>query len=98
MRFSIANYDVSVQLHARRPWTHFKIHNRAHIGVWHLVWGKLSIYVENATLPVYPTCGECGSTEIGEVSCGDEGWTVCPDCGTIEGEYIYLSSREIDLK
>ena len=32
-------------------------------------------------------CAECGSTEIGEKSVGDEGWTICDECNAIEQGY-----------
>jgi hypothetical protein len=37
-----------------------------------------------------PTCVDCGSFEIGEKWSGDEGWTICDDCGAIEQGYKYL--------
>tara|TARA_R110000796_G_C14524448_1_gene431217 strand:+ start:367 stop:675 length:309 start_codon:yes stop_codon:yes gene_type:complete len=37
-----------------------------------------------------PTCAECGSFDIGEKSVGDEGFTICDDCGQIEGGYDYI--------
>tara|TARA_Y100001938_G_C8055526_1_gene414183 strand:- start:773 stop:1087 length:315 start_codon:yes stop_codon:yes gene_type:complete len=37
-----------------------------------------------------PTCAECGSDNIGEKCAGDEGWTVCDDCGAIEQGYEYV--------
>ncbi len=40
------------------------------------------------------TCGECGSLDIGEVQAGDEGWTVCQGCQTIEGGYKYITEAE----
>jgi hypothetical protein len=66
-------------------------------GYFHLVWGKLSIVFENATLERYATCGECGGTEIGERSISDdESLTVCPDCRTVEGSYKYLNKRDYE--
>ena len=29
-------------------------------------------------------CKECDSTEIGEQSAGDEGWTICQSCQSVE--------------
>ena len=37
------------------------------------------------------TCAECGTTDIGEVTSGDEGWTVCNDCRAIEQGYDYVN-------
>ena len=36
-------------------------------------------------------CGECGSFNIGEEFAGDEGWTVCRECQTIEGSEDYVN-------
>jgi len=38
-----------------------------------------------------PTCAECGGFDIGEKFIGDEGLTICDDCGKVEGEYEYIS-------
>lgn len=40
------------------------------------------------------TCACCGSIEIGEKFSGDEGWTVCSDCGAVEQGYVYLTMSE----
>lgn len=40
------------------------------------------------------TCAECGSLDIGEVTAGDEGWTVCNDCQAIEQGYDYVNICE----
>tara|TARA_R110000744_G_scaffold44643_2_gene99435 strand:- start:760 stop:1044 length:285 start_codon:yes stop_codon:yes gene_type:complete len=37
-------------------------------------------------------CGHCGSLEIAEHFRGDEGWTICEGCETIEG-----SENEVNL-
>ena len=39
-------------------------------------------------------CKVCSSQSIGEKFYGDEGWTICEDCGTIEGESKYLYQDE----
>ena len=40
-------------------------------------------------------CKVCSSQSIGEKFYGDEGWTICEDCGTIEGgsNYLYQDER-----
>lgn len=43
-------------------------------------------------------CAECGSPEVGEVGCGDEGWTVCPDCQTVEGKTYGMNPFEYERK
>jgi len=41
-------------------------------------------------------CGECNSSQIEEKFHGDEGWSVCEECGTIEGssKYIFIDDDE----
>lgn len=36
---------------------------------------------------IIEVCAVCHSPEVGEQSCGDEGWTVCQDCQSIEQGY-----------
>jgi len=89
---SIGKWDVQLTNTARWGWTHFN-KRKTETG-WHLVWGKLSLLVEDGTLEVFPVCAECGSSSIGEQGYGDEGWTVCEDCRSIEQGYEYISYRE----
>lgn len=44
------------------------------------------------------TCAMCDSLDIGEVRAGDEGWTVCQDCGSIEQGYTYLTEYQAEKK
>lgn len=67
------------------------------IEVWRKGW-RLTLYIEDGTAETVPTCRECGSLEIGEVSRGDEGWTACRDCCAIEQGYTYISKREAERK
>lgn len=94
MLFTIGNLDVRADLRSRQPWTHFRIHRTEYSR--HLVWGKLSILVENWALEVHPICGQCGSGEVGEVGSGDEGWTVCQSCRSVEGGYEYVNLRKYE--
>ena len=89
----VGKWDVQLgsALHA---WSHFRVH-RTEAGR-HIVWGKLSLTIEDATAEVYPTCSQCGSFEIGEVRAGDEGWTVCQDCRSVEQGYVYVSKRQLE--
>ena len=48
-----------------------------------------SSYEENVRI-----CGHCSSFDIGEEFAGDEGWTVCRECNTIEGEDNYVNVCE----
>lgn len=90
------NYSVEVNLHARWSWSHFKIHK--YPLYWHIVWGRVSAIVGQPHLEEMGICSECSSTDIGEVSAGDEGWTVCQDCGTIEGGYEYITVEEAEKR
>jgi hypothetical protein len=67
-----------------------------HMGTWHLVFGKLSIHIQDMELECHAICAECNSPEIGEVSFGDDGVTVCPDCQSIEQGYRYVSANELE--
>ncbi len=90
--FTIGKYDIELSNTALWPWTHFKIHKRE--SSVHIVWGLLALLIDDWTLEVYPVCAECGSADIGNVSAGDESWTVCRDCQSIEQGYKYLNKRE----
>lgn len=95
MSITLGKYDLEMDLLARRPWTHFKINHRS--GVRHLVWGRISILIEDWTREDYARiCSQCDSDEIGEVSSGDEGCTVCEACGAVEQGYRYLNKREYE--
>lgn len=39
-------------------------------------------------------CAVCHSPEAKEVFVGDEGWTICPDCNSIEQGYVYLNEGD----
>jgi len=43
---------------------------------------------------VVPLCRECLSSEVGEKWAGDEGLTVCDDCGAVEQGYVYIHETE----
>lgn len=43
-----------------------------------------------------PVCHLCGSPEIGEKFSGDEGWTVCDNCGAVEQGYDYVTESELE--
>lgn len=94
MRLTILNWIVSASLRARWDWTHFRIHRTEYST--HLVWGKLSIQIENWAIQCHAVCAECGSGEIGEVSSGDEGWTVCQSCQSVEQGYRYVNLKEYE--
>ena len=41
-------------------------------------------------------CKVCESPDCREVSFGDDGLTVCPDCNSTEQGYIYLTEKEAE--
>lgn len=85
------NQVIEIDLGARWPWTHFRIH--ADGGVVHLVWGKLSIVF--GQYPEVCCCAWCHSP-VETLSSGDEGWDRCTGCGTIEGETVYLTEDKVE--
>lgn len=91
---SIGRWDLQISNRARHPFTHFRIHRREHYR--HLIWGKLSLIIEDGTLEVHPVCAQCDSPDIREHSYGDEGWTVCNSCRSVEQGYRYISKREYE--
>jgi len=92
--FTLFKWDIQAGFTALHAWTHFAIHRSD--STWHLVWGKLSIHVENWTLEVHRLCAQCNSADIGEVSWGNEGLTVCQSCGSVEQGYEYVNAREYE--
>lgn len=94
MRFTLGRYDFSIGLHARFGFSHFRIHRSE--TTWHMVWGKLSVHVEDWSIEAHRLCLQCNSPDIAEVHAGDEGVTVCSSCRTVEGEYKYVNAREYD--
>jgi len=98
INFSLFQWDISIDLAALRDWNEFKVFKDRSEGYFHLVWGRISILIENGELECIPTCAECGSEEIGEISSGDEGWTVCLSCRSVEQGYTYISRRAFDRR
>lgn len=94
MRTTIGNFDLEVSLRALKPWRHFKIHRTD--TARHLVWGKLSIHIEDWTMEVHKVCAECGSRDVGERGYGDEYLTVCSSCRSVEQGYKYVNLREYE--
>lgn len=94
IQFTLFRWDCNVGLTALWHWGHFKIHRTDFS--WHLVWGKLSVMIENWTLELHPLCAECDSADIGGVGCEDESWTVCRSCRSIEQGIRYVNLREYD--
>lgn len=97
MRFTIFQYHVEFHTRARRSWTEgLQRYRLAYGNGTHWVWGRLSLSIEDVYAEVYPVCAECSSPDAREVSYGDEGWTVCPSCQSIEQGYRYVSALEYE--
>lgn len=90
-KYTLGKYDLQLG-RALRPWSYFKVHKTD--TTWHLVWGSISLFIEDWTAKVYTCCKVCQSPDIGEKSLGDESWTICESCGSIEQGYRYLNKRE----
>ena len=45
-------------------------------------------------------CGECDFETGSDVCLGDEGWTICPECRTVEGDTYYkcLDCNEMETE
>lgn len=94
MSITVFKHEISLHLGAKCKWSHIKLHKAE--GTKHLVWGKLSLYIEDLTSAHYAVCAECNSSEIGEVSTGDESLTICDGCRSVEQGYKYLTKREYE--
>lgn len=92
----LLNHVLEVRLSSRHRWSHFRVHR--HAMHRHIVWGRLSITVGQPHLEEIGLCAVCGSTDVGERSCGDEGWTVCGDCGSVEQGYEYVTIEEAERR
>lgn len=101
IEFWILGYYVEFNASARWPMTHFKIHrNRYNEGFKrHIVWGKFSLHISQPQYETVTLCSECdGDEPIENVSYGDEGLSVCPNCRTIEGKTHEISLWDYEQK
>jgi len=93
------SYSPKTPTWTGHPWTHLKLH-RSRIGdAWfrHLVWGRISIQVDTPDLDYVSVCAECNCCETPDcISIGDESWSVCAACGTIEGRTREVTIREYE--
>ena len=94
MNFTFGRFDVSLNLRSRRRWN--TVYYRRDSTELRLVWGRVSLHIEDWQAEVHPTCKQCGSADIAERSYGDEGWTVCDSCQSVEGGYVYVNKREYE--
>jgi hypothetical protein len=103
----ILNHVIELSFRGRNKFTHMKLHRnyedrsryRSILAkpLWyHFVWWKISLIFGQPHLELVTVCGECWSGEIGEVSAGDEGWTVCRNCQTIEGPTEEITMEEYE--
>jgi len=44
-------------------------------------------------------CDDCGylAERVPQVHSGDEGWSVCPDCRTVEGDWSTVWATDADV-
>ena len=73
---------------------HFKENGEVY-GSWYDL-SFLRIDIDNMDIDCFALCKMCESPDIGEVGYGDEGWTVCQECGSVEQGYIYVNQRELE--
>jgi hypothetical protein len=93
--FTLGKHHIRITFSAKRDWSE-GIKKFRHESGLHYVFGRISIYTVDLTAEVYPVCAECGSADVGEVSSGDEGWTVCQSCCSIEQGYRYVTYEEFE--
>jgi hypothetical protein len=43
-------------------------------------------------------CLECGEGEVQEISLGDEGWSFCDNCQTVEGDSEEITVEEWEAR
>ena len=94
VNFTIGRWVVSIHNHARRPWSRITSYTDRHTTLRAWYWGRFVLELEDWTAEVYPVCAACGSPDVGERSCGDEGWTVCEACCSVEQGYRYVNLQE----
>ena len=92
--FTLGRWDVSVS-RARRSFLEFPRKRRTENGM-HCIWGIFSLSIEDRLTECYAVCACCNSPEIGERFSGDEGWTVCEECGAVEQGYEYLNKIQYE--
>lgn len=90
------NYVIEVKLSSLQPWSHFRIHD--YDTHKHLVWGRLSIIFGQPHLEIVSCCAVCESPNCREIAAGDEGWTHCPDCNSVEQGYEYMTLEEAEKR
>lgn len=56
--------------------------------------GPFVIEFEDAEDECFSICAECGGN-AGEQGYGDEGLTVCEDCGSVDQGYVYKNKRQM---
>lgn len=82
-------YRIKVSFSSKRPWNYIKLHKAE--GYYHFIWFKLSVLIEDTVSELYPICAQCDSPEIGEKGVGDESWTICDSCLSVEQGYKYVN-------
>lgn len=101
VEFWLFAYYIEFNMSARHKFSHFKIHKRRGMSAFyrHLVWGKLSLVISQPQYETITMCSECdGAEPMGGVSCGDESWSVCPNCNTVEGKTHEISLWDFEQR
>jgi hypothetical protein len=94
--FTVGRWVIEISTRARREWNHIHHWRSRETTAQSWIWGRFVFGIEDWTAEVYPLCAQCDSPDIGEVSCGDEGWTVCQSCRSVEQGYRYVNLREFE--
>lgn len=92
---SIGRWDISFSNTSRRKRSEgfLRLHTTDER---HYIWGNWSLYIEDATVENIIVCGECdseGDDGMTSGSMGDESFSWCESCGTVEGSTYYVSKR-----
>lgn len=96
MKMKLLNHILEAHFGARRKWSSWGLYDHSYYK--HFVWGRLSLTWGQPHLEPLNFCAVCLSPECQEVGYGDEGWTVCPDCGSIEQGYLELTYEEAEAR
>ena len=82
-KYAAPLYRLAEWVRVKRGWEGFDKHGYTH-----------KAYLCENENEVISLCKECQSPDIGEQHAGDEGWTVCDSCGSVEQGYVYIHESE----
>lgn len=90
----VFNYVIELNLRARQPWSHFRIHRHRNLMYSHLVFGKLSVVWGQPHLAEVEVHSGCGGLVHG---IGEDYISYCEDCETIvEGATKLITMEEYE--